>query len=258
MIKINLQYKFVFLVLIVLLSTATANELYVINLVDGSKIYTVDFVKNNNTYSYTSENGLPGFVATDQVLSVAEANKKQRAKELTVEKKSTNSKFKESDFLFQYKPKTIPYKDIVIAGVNKIHNDDKRCKKIDPGSAFISPTKGSKDNPVFFVTCGDGLESVNVFFSKSDIMDDITFNAPEHIDHLSAIDICESYAKSKSTHPSTVIFSRVSSLNVRDTLNGNTEIKSTFTAKNSFGLELQYKISCLLNPNGLIEASISE
>ena len=75
--------------------------------------------------------------------------------------------FTEADFIFDRK--TRPYKNILIAGVNRIHRENSRCKNIEPSSAYISGSKGSKSNPVFFVTCGKGVKAFNVFFSKRDI-----------------------------------------------------------------------------------------
>ena len=164
--------------------------------------------------------------------------------------------FTEADFSFD--KKISPYKNIIIAGVNKIHRENKRCKKIDPYSAYISGSKGTESNPVFFVTCGTDHKAFNVFFSKSDIEKDKKFRAKQHISRSRATNLCESYAKSNAVHPSTVDFSRIMNLSAYETPNGRTRITSTFTAKNSFNLELEYEISCLLDSNGLIEANINE
>jgi hypothetical protein len=75
--------------------------------------------------------------------------------------------FTEADFIFD--KKTRPHKSILIAGVNRIHRENSRCKNIEPSSAYISSSRGSKSDPVFFVTCGKGVKVFNVFFSKSDI-----------------------------------------------------------------------------------------
>lgn len=159
---------------------------------------------------------------------------------------------------FSFDRKTRPYKGIIIAGVNKIHRENSRCKNINTSSAYISSSKGSKSNPVFYVTCGKGYKVFNVFFSKSDVEKDKKFRAKKHISKSKASDLCENYAKSKASHPSTVDFSRIMELSVYETPNGRTRVRSTFTAKNSFNLELKHKISCLLDSNGLIEANISE
>jgi len=164
--------------------------------------------------------------------------------------------FTEADFYFD--KKTRPYKNIIISGVNKIHRENSRCKDIDTSSAYISSTKGSKSNPVFYVTCGKKSKIFNVFFSKSDVENDKKFKAKRYINKSRATNLCENYAKSKASHPSTVDFSRIMDLSIYETPNGRTRVTSTFTAKNSFNLELKHRISCLLDSNGLIEASISE
>lgn len=164
--------------------------------------------------------------------------------------------FTEADFYFD--KKTRPYKNIIILGVNKIHQENSRCKDIDTSSAYISSTKGSKSDPVFYVTCGKNSKTFNVFFSKSDVENDKKFKAKSHINKSKATNLCENYAKSKASHPSTVDFSRIMDLSIYETPNGRTSVTSTFTAKNSFNLELKHKISCLFDSNGIIEASISE
>ncbi|BET59162.1 hypothetical protein [Geobacter sp. 60473] len=163
-----------------------------------------------------------------------------------------------TDADFTWDKKTSTYKSVIIAGVNKIHRDNPRCKDIDPSSTYMSNSKGTKSDPVFFVTCGKGANAFNVFFAKSDIQKGKTFAAAKHIDKAKAIDLCESYAISKASHPSTVKFSRVMDLSITEHPNGRTRVMSTFTAKNSFNLELKHKISCLLDENGLIEANVNE
>lgn len=75
--------------------------------------------------------------------------------------------FTEADFILD--KNTRPYREIVIAGVNKLHRENPLCKIIDTASASISSSQGKPSNPVFFVTCGSGVKMQNVFFSKSDI-----------------------------------------------------------------------------------------
>lgn len=164
--------------------------------------------------------------------------------------------FTEADFSFT--DKTRPYKNIIIEGVNKVHREKSRCKKIDPSSAYISGSKGTKSNPVFFVTCGEGIKAFNVFFSKSDIEGGNKIPEQRHISKAKATELCEKHAKANAAHPSTVDFSRVFDLSIHETPNGRTRVTSTFTAKNSFNLELKHNISCLLDSNGLIEAAITE
>jgi len=164
--------------------------------------------------------------------------------------------FTEADFFWD--KKTSPHKKTILAGVNKVHRENSRCKTIDTGTAYISYSKGSHSNPVFYVTCGVGAGSFNAFFSKSEVEKGSTLAAAKHIDRNRAVDLCESYAKSKANHPSTVRFSRVLALAINEHPNGRTAVTSSFTAKNSFNLELKHNIRCLLDANGLDDAHISE
>ncbi|MEO8418643.1 MAG: hypothetical protein ABI475_07965, partial [Methylophilaceae bacterium] len=54
------------------------------------------------------------------------------------EKKDSSGhvEFTEADFVWD--KKTTPHKKVIIAGVNKVHQENSRCKTIDPGSAYIS------------------------------------------------------------------------------------------------------------------------
>jgi hypothetical protein len=164
--------------------------------------------------------------------------------------------FTEADFIWD--KKTTPYKKIIVAGVNKVHKENSRCETIDPASAYISSSKGTPSDPVFFVTCGTGANTFNAFFSKSEVEKGTKLAAAKHIDRNRAIDLCEAYAKANATHPSTVSFSRVMDLAVTDHPNGRTAVTSSFTAKNSFDLKLKYSIRCLCDASGLIEGNINE
>jgi len=164
--------------------------------------------------------------------------------------------FTEEDFLWDNV--ISPYKEIIISGVNKIHRENARCKVIDPSSAYLSGSKSSPDKPVFYVTCGSDLEVFNVWFSKSDLDKGKVFKEARHINKTRAISLCEQYAISVATHPSTVDFSYIMDLATMNHPNGRTTIQSSFTAKNSFNLEIKFQIRCLLDSNGLIEATINE
>lgn len=164
--------------------------------------------------------------------------------------------FTEADFIWDNKKSL--HKSAIVAGVNKVHRENSRCNVIDPTSANISGSKGTASNPVFFVTCGTGLNALNVFFSKSDVEDNKMFTAAVHIDRRLAVDMCESYAKSQAKHPSTVRFSRVLDIIVNQHPNGRTAVMSSFKEKNGFNMELEYIIRCLFDATDLIEAKIRE
>jgi hypothetical protein len=151
---------------------------------------------------------------------------------------------------------TAPYKELIMSGVNKVHAENSRCDVIDPTSAYLSKSKSKPGNPVFFVTCGRGSGVFNVFFSKEEVESSKAFQAAVHIDKVKAANLCEGYAKGAANHPSTVSFSRVLDFILTEHPNGRTRIDTTFKAKNSFGLEEKFAISCLLSSGGLIEANV--
>jgi hypothetical protein len=167
---------------------------------------------------------------------------------ITAEQRAAKG-FVEDDFIFSKEAK--PWKKIIIEGVNRIARQDNRCKEIDPGTADITPD-GTKTNPQFFVTCDPSGPAFNVFFTKADIDKGRTFEAPTWIDHQMAAEACEAAAKASAVHPSTVDFSRFMDLAVQDFADGRTEVRSTFTAKNSFNLELKYDIACRFNATGFV------
>ena len=93
--------------------------------------------------------------------------------------------FTKEDFVWD--KNTSPYKDTIVAAVNKIHRENARCKEIDPSSAYLSGSKSSPGNPVFFVTCGSGANAFNVWFSKDDLDSEKPSETAEHIDKATSI-----------------------------------------------------------------------
>ncbi len=188
-----------------------------------------------------------------------EAAKKRKAeREGTIAPTSQQSpKFYSEKDIFWDK-ETAPYKDVVIRGVNKVAKENKRCASLDPGTASKSTNKGTKKDPVFFVTCNTNQgEAFNVFFSKSDVEKGVALTEAKHVDSMTAIRACEQYAKTIANHPSTVDFSYFNAV-TQDYPNGRTRVQSTFTAKNSFNLEEKFAVNCLFDSNGFIEGNVGE
>jgi hypothetical protein len=164
--------------------------------------------------------------------------------------------FTEADFIWD--KKIAPYKKYIVAGVNKVYRENARCHDIDPASAYLSPSKGTPSNPVFFVTCGSGAGAFNAYFSKSDVENGSKLLAVQNVDRSKAVALCEDYARGHAAHPSTVDFSRVLDLVISEHPNGRTSVRSTFTAKNNSNLQLKYNIQCLVDSTGLVDANILE
>lgn len=161
---------------------------------------------------------------------------------------------------FHWDKYTTKDKKLIMQAVNRIHREDPRCKdRIEPSTASLSDAQTKqKDFPVYYVTCGEGLSAVNVYFDSKRLSDSTPFRAPGHLDESRAVNLCEEYARAKASHPQTVDFSRIMDLAVTEHPNGRTRVESSFTAKNAMNLELKFNIHCLVDGHGMIEASINE
>lgn len=62
---------------------------------------------------------------------------------------------------------TEKFKPQIIAKINKLSGES-RCASIDLSSIAMSPTKSSPGKPVFFVACGTGASTFNVWFEPTE------------------------------------------------------------------------------------------
>ena len=164
--------------------------------------------------------------------------------------------FTEPDFYWD--DDTTTYKPQIIAAVNRIAAENRKCTPVDPGSVAKSPSRSTPGDPVFFVTCGAGVGAFNVWFRPGDADGDASFAARAPLDRAAAAEACERAAHAAATHPYTESFSRLWDLAYLPHASGRARIVSSFTARNGFNLELKYRISCLFDGPALIETQISE
>lgn len=167
--------------------------------------------------------------------------------------------FVEEDFFwYEIDPQ---FKEQIVAVANKIIRENDNCKQLDTESSTKSPSRSKPGDPVFFFTCdsGDGLSGIfNVFFRPTDAEAVDAFAAIEPLAKSAATDACEMAAKRAANNPSTVKFSRIMDLAYLPHVSGRARVVSTFKAKNTFGLELEYRIDCSFDGASLIDTSISE
>ena len=152
---------------------------------------------------------------------------------------------------------TEPFRNLLVTAVNNVARNNSRCRKLDPGSVDRSLSRGTDDDPVFYVTCEDasGLP-FNVFFSRSEIESRRPVEAVNHVDRTTAIDLCEAEARRNTANPSTVEFSRLVHLRVTNYPNGSTRVESRFTASNAVGFEAAFGIGCLINSGGVVDVKV--
>ena len=210
------------------------------------KVATMSFINGeNHTYRQAVVEKANKLLATKKAKRVIKANK--------LAEERSKYRFQARDLIWQ--DEVLPYKEIALRGINKVAKENYRCREIEK-SVFLSMSKGTKKNPVFFVTCGSGAKIHNYFFSKTDVESDIKLEAKRHMNKGQATLKCENYAKSQAVNPSTVDFSRFIGLSVYQTPNGRTRISSNFTAKSAVGQKLRYDITCLMDASGFFEGNI--
>jgi len=168
---------------------------------------------------------------------------------------SNSRTYSEKDFYWNND--TSKYKSQITEVINKISRENNRCGHIDPESVTKSPERSRPGDPVFWVTCGEGINVFNVWFRPTDAKSDAKFEPAKNISRDDAISECEKAVKAESALPSTVYFSYYG-LQYTPYTSGNTRIVSTFTSKNAFNLETKHQINCLFEENRLVEHHISE
>jgi len=159
---------------------------------------------------------------------------------------------------FMWDADTKKYKKQIIAVVNRIARENTNCPNPDPTSVTLSTDRSKPNDPVFFVMCGSGLKVFNVWFRPADADKTATMAGVKPISQSGAVSACEATAKAAANHPSTVDFSRFMDAAYVTYPSGRARLTSSFTAKNSFGLDLTYDIQCLFEGTKLIETVINE
>lgn len=156
---------------------------------------------------------------------------------------------------FQWDGATSAYQSQLVTIINKIAREHDGCRSIDTASLALSASRSRAEAPVFFVTC-EAATPFNVWFEPGDI--NRAFAPATAISRSDAVSRCEAEAKTRTTHPSTVSFSRILDVDYGTRPDGRAVLTSRFTARNSFNLELTYHIRCVFDGLSLIEASVDE
>lgn len=170
-----------------------------------------------------------------------------------------NRPFTDKDFIFDAKALPEKYKDVVVAGVNKIRAEDSRCHDhISPASVSLAASKSKPNKPVFFVTCGSGgANLVNVYFSPDDIKTK-TFAAPRYYADAEGMGrtLCDNFIKSAANFPETVDMKWGAKIN--RLVDGRTIINREFTSKNAYGVPRRYVAHCTFGESGMTDGEIEE
>lgn len=141
-------------------------------------------------------------------------------------------------------------KELLVEHINLIRNTIPDCRNIEP-DVFTSQSKGTKSNPVFFVTCEKEGEPYNVFFSKSEAESNTSPKIPKALDETTAVQKCIDEIKRNANHPESIDSHYLLGKAYIAHPNGNATVMLTFGVKNSFETE----IDCLVQPNGETDIS---
>ena len=169
-----------------------------------------------------------------------------------------NRVFVESDFIWDKVALPAKYKDVVIPLVNRIHQQDDRCKEsLDPTSVSLAGPESKPGAPVFYVTCGHFPTAANVYFRPEDLQGGTAFAAPTYYsDQSQARAMCRDYAKRNTMNPATVDFNW--SAPIEQLPDGRTVVTIKFTAKNSFGVPARLAAECTFNATSMIDGRVYE
>jgi hypothetical protein len=69
------------------------------------------------------------------------------------------------------------YRQVIVAGVNKVAREVPNCATLDPAS--VQYEGGTPDDPGFVVTCGEAGHISHAHFTKAEITGDPASNVPQ-------------------------------------------------------------------------------
>lgn len=142
-----------------------------------------------------------------------------------------------------------PYAERVAAHLTKLANEHPDCmEKLEPYNAGKSNTRGTEDNPSFFVQCGAGSAPNVVRFTLEDIEAGAIAKKREPLEKQKALEACEAEAKKRVDYPDSVEFSYLWDASYQAQPDGSVMVRSSFKANNDFGMKQKLWISCWFDP----------
>ncbi len=145
-------------------------------------------------------------------------------------------------------------KQVVKRGALKVLKDEANCSEITTGYHSGS-RKGA-----YYVTCNarNGGPPFNVWFTPDEVEAGNALAVPDAYPEVQSRRACELAIRARVSHPSTLDIHHVLGYATEVHNNGNRSVIQEFSAKNSFGLELEHRARCLIQPNGNLEIFITE
>ncbi|MEQ3626183.1 MAG: hypothetical protein ABNH38_18345 [Tateyamaria sp.] len=145
-------------------------------------------------------------------------------------------------------------RQLVRRGALKVLRDEPNCAEI------ITGYRSGSRKSAYYVTCNakNGGPPFNVWFTPNEVEAGGTLAVPEAYSETQSRQACERAIKAQVSHPSTLDVHHVLGYASEVHHNGNRTVVQEFSAENSFGLELEHRARCLLQPDGTLEITITE
>lgn len=127
--------------------------------------------------------------------------------------------------------------------INRIAAERPDCRAIDTRSLVAD---GAGPGATFSIPCFSNGDMVSFSFSAADANSGRSFApvAPRTpLDKTEAFHACEAATRQRVRHPSTVDMS-LWAIHFQDLGQGKTQLRTTFKAKNSINLELEFEVMC--------------
>lgn len=154
---------------------------------------------------------------------------------------------------FEWPDGSKPYRKSALAVVNRIMAQNPRCDAFGSQALLFDKDRAGA---LFKVACFGATEQV-VDFRPDDATNGRSFAPVDPLDEKTAREACWNAAKERATHPSTVDISTFGGQFYSDD-SGGTSYRTTFTAKNSFNLTLNYTILCSFKGSRFADVDIQE
>ena len=145
-------------------------------------------------------------------------------------------------------------KQVVKRGALKVLKDEANCVEI------ITGYRSGSRKGAYYVSCNakNGGLPFNVWFTPDEVETGIALAVPEVYPEAQSRQVCERAIRSRVSHPSTLDIYHFIGYATKVHNNGNRTVIQDFSAKNSFGLEIEYLARCLIQPDGNFEIVITE
>jgi hypothetical protein len=144
-------------------------------------------------------------------------------------------------------------KAAVVTLANRIMDQRSDCLAIDAKNLVLA---GPASTGTFSVPCFVEGDLASFDFRVADAISGSNFRPVEPLTEDQAILACQHYAQSKASHPSTVEFGWGNKF--KGGSDGRTEVSTTFKAKNSFNLELEFDVTCNFTGDQLDDIRVME